>query len=135
MEIEHHKKLSASGALPLVTEASLFLYNANYLSDESIAWAYDDEVICATLNESLIGIMTFIDYDDESQIFIKISYVKFEFRGQGIHGKMYAMLKDIARERGIKYTRSGVHIDNTEMQDHLEKQGRKRCAIIYEDVI
>lgn len=136
IQYEHHNELQSSGGMPVIIMAADYFHKHNLCNDEAALWREDDEVICAKAKDgTVIGVMTFIDNEPEAEFYIVVSYVIPAHRMEGIHAQMYAKLKEIARERGRKYIRSAVHVNNKGMHDHLLRQGRKKIAIMYQDEI
>jgi len=135
-DIKHHKKLTRSGAMPLVCISQAEIMRAGH-GDHNLNIDYDDEILCAYEKQTgeIIGFITFMDNDCRYSIFVRLGFVSEPYRRQGVHTALYNKLKEIAAERDVKLIETGIHIDNIKMQKHVEKQGRRKFAILYVDDI
>ena len=55
------------------------------------------------------------------------------FRGQGLSAKIFALVEDLLRSRGVFLLRIDTHHDNKRMQHILSKNGFSYCGTVIQD--
>lgn len=75
------------------------------------------------------GVMAYYHDEAQSRMWIEMSYVPAEARGQGIYKTMYAALKRMAIEKRCRSIESGTHVKNTTMRAVYKRMGRQETFV------
>jgi GNAT superfamily N-acetyltransferase len=81
------------------------------------------------------GIIAFTVDEARSLVWVQMSFVVPEFRGQGVYRFMYEALRAIAKQHRCRTIEGATHIKNTVMRSVAKKLGRTECAIILTEEI
>lgn len=102
------------------------------LQDATItAPAWDDNAFVAIVDETVIGVLTWVQEDWCKTITVRLGWVHQEFRRQGIYRQLWQRLLDVARSKNVVAIRGGTHVNNIAMQKTMEKLGRQPKYLVY----
>lgn len=129
-EILHHKGLNRRGLMAIVAEGwAAILADGN--GEDAVCPAWDQEVIAAIVDGKVVGIVTFTVSEWANYLWVHLSYVRPQYRRQGLFRTMFEKLTEIAQEREIPEICSGVSARNTAMQKVNVRLGRKIESLVY----
>jgi predicted GNAT family acetyltransferase len=97
-------------------------------SGRGIAVTNADHVVVARRSDNgeLVGVLVYVINRPKDLLWVNHAAVKEQYRGQGIHRKMHAMLKDIARKENVYEVGSYVSIENrASVGAHSKRPGVK----------
>ncbi|NTG07248.1 GNAT family N-acetyltransferase [Rhizobium rhizogenes] len=134
LAIETYAKIGGHGEIVRkLYEVKLTLPDIRYSSFHNADGVhYSHAAIVARLNGEIIGIISYDHIEYNQSIFIYSGWVDPAHRRKGIYRQLFGKLREIAVEKGVLRIQGATAYTNTDMQDVIEKLGRRPVAIFYE---
>jgi GNAT superfamily N-acetyltransferase len=132
LTIKHFKGVEQTIVPDLFHEAYAELRHENWVSP-SINIHWEDEALVAYYADFPVGMITFVEQKFDKSIFIKMAYVRHNYRTQGVYRELYAKLREMAKERKVMLIIGVTDINNKPAQKAMEGVGRKAQYITYID--
>lgn len=81
------------------------------------------------------GIIAFTVDEARSLVWVQMSFVVPEFRGQGVYRFMYEALRTIAKQHRCRTIEGATHVNNTVMRSVAKKVGRvEQCVVMVDEL-
>jgi GNAT superfamily N-acetyltransferase len=123
IEIKHVDGVNYSGAVKAI-HAAYFELMENGLTADELAVGWDNNVIVASENGELVGVMVWAEQKHDKTLWLTLSYVVPARRGQGVFQTMWDAIVEKTKEKGLVQIKSLTHVRNAPMRRAAAKAGR-----------
>lgn len=126
--IKHYDGVNNTPAIQLISNGWAEMLDNGVIGDELIC-NWDNKAIVAFHQDRAVGVIAYSPIEYRKSIWITLSYVREEYRRQGIYSQLFAALVTKAAELKAVGIEGGISIKNTEMLAASDKMNRKRMYI------
>lgn len=134
-----------TGSLALLPEANALAVQGNAellakgLNDSRMQVSQSDQCVLLKVyvDRDLVpaGIITFTVDSARAFVWVQLSYVVEQYRGQGIYRMMYEAVRAIAKAHRCRSIEGATHVKNTAMRSVAKKMGRREEFVMLVDDI
>ena len=133
IKIYEAEQLNGTIALPIALEGVLHLMNTyESINSNRLNISGESKGFYASVEKknSVVGVVVFQEYD-EITIWVDLIYIKAKHRAKGIGKRLLEEVKSYAKEHGFKNIELGVHWENYNMVEVMEKSNFKPVGRCY----
>lgn len=133
-DVKRYENVGFSPAWDYIPHALASIQRSGLQPPRNTSPAVDEPVLIAfdKVTKEVAGFMVYKYLETMSEWWISLSFIRHQYRREGIHTLLFSTLVERAKARDdILAINCGTHVDNLPAQAAFEKQGRVPVSIVY----